>query len=152
MTSVTRAVLVSATMLVTLPLAAAAETPLDHLNEAGRILSAIPRESLKKDAQKNIDELRRHFAGLVDAYQTNGDSLVPPAAAPETDEKPADGGPVNWKANFSRVEKDVAAMLAGPSSLPSPDVQRQLELFRLAVELFFASAILDFESESRSAS
>jgi hypothetical protein len=146
---VTGTVLV-ATALFMSSLTAAAAAPLDHLNQAERILTAIPKEPLKKDALKKIDELARHLADLAGAYRANGDSLVPPAAASETDaERETGSEAVNWKASFSQVEKDLAGMLGGLPPLIPSDVQRQLEQVRLEVELFFAAAIFGPVSESQ---
>jgi hypothetical protein len=149
MTSVSRSVLVCAA-LITARLWAQGVTPLDHLSQAERMLAAVPQESLKKDARKQLAELRTQFAGLVSSYRTNGDRFVPPAATPPTqDGKPeATSGAENWKEKFTDVEKDLATILANVSSPPSPEIRRQLEQFRLELELFFASA-LGITSETR---
>jgi hypothetical protein len=150
MTSVTRAVLVMGALLVMPRLAAQGQPPPDHLSQAERLLSTIPQESLKKPAQKQLRELRMHFAELVSAYRINSDPFVPPHDTRPTDEKAEeDNGPVNWRLKFSEVEKDLAAILGGVPSPPPSDVRSQLEQFRLELELFFAST-LGMTNETRS--
>jgi len=195
--------------------------PLQHLREAERLLNGIPQDSpkLKKDARKKVGELRERFAGLVKAYQANGDPFVPAAVDQQAVVKPEkDAAPVNWKMSFSEVESDLAGILGGGSSLPpstragagsivvgaaapagttpapvattttavattgatagpqtstssdttpassigtvaavgeigikdlDPEIRRQLEQFRLEVELFFAATTMNFQSEAR---
>jgi hypothetical protein len=151
MAFIPRAIPVTALLLVLLPLAAVAETPLDHLSQAERMLSAVLQDSLKKDEQKQLAELRKHFAELVNAYRINGDPFVPPAVTQPADVEPdAKSKPANWKESFSAVEKDLAGLLGGVPSLPPSDARRQLEQFRLELELFFASATLDLKNETSS--
>jgi hypothetical protein len=142
MTSVARAgIVLMMALIVMARLAAQSQTPTGYLSQADSALSAVPQESLKKDGQKQLAALRKHFAELVNAYRTNPDPFVPPAVAEPADVKAeANGDPVNWKEKFSDVEKDVAGILGGVPSPPPADVRRQLEQFRLEVELFFASA------------
>jgi hypothetical protein len=149
MRSVSRAILVCVA-LVTARLSAEGLTPLDHLSQAERILSAVPQESLKKDTRKQLAELRTHFAELVNGYRMNGDPFVPPAVtAPPDGKSEATTDALNWKERFTDVENDLSAILASVSSPTPPDLRRQLEQFRLELELFFASA-LGFTSETRS--
>jgi hypothetical protein len=183
-----------------------------YLAEAERLLNSIPPDSpnLKKDARKKFSELRERFAGLVKAYQANGDPFVPPAVDQEADLKSEkESGPANWKMYFSDVENDLAGILGGGSALPpstragagtivaaaappvgtsgttsapgtavntqvasssettpttsvgtvaavgeigiknlDPEVRRQLEQFRLELELFFAATTMNLESEA----
>jgi hypothetical protein len=201
-------------------------TPLQHLHEAESLLNSIPQDSpkLKKDGKKKFSELRERFAGLMKAYQANGDPFVPAAVDQKADVKPEKGAaPANWKMYFSDVESDLAGILGGGSSLPpstpagagsivvggaapvstsgttttpiatpgaapvdtpvatagsqtsvgsattptptssigttavvgeigikdlDPEVRRQLEQFRLEVELFFAATTMNLEKES----
>jgi hypothetical protein len=200
--------------------------PLQHLREAERLLKSVPQDSpkLKKDGKKKFSELRERFAGLMKAYQANGDPFVPAAVEQKADLKPGkEAAPVNWKEYFSDVEGDLADILGGGSSLPpstpagagsivvgtvapagtsgtattpvatadaapvatpgatagsqtsvssattptptssigttavvgeigikdlDPEVRRQLEQFRLEVELFFAATTMNLEKES----
>jgi len=191
--------------------------PLQHLRVAERLLNSVPQDSpkLKKDGKKKFSELRERFAGLMKAYQANGDPFVPAAVEQEADLKPEkEAAPVNWKEYFSDVEGDLAGILGGGSSLPpstpagagsivvgaatptatsgtatpvgapganagsptsvssastptptssigttavvgeigikdlDPEVRRQLEQFRLEVELFFAATTMNLEKES----
>ena len=187
-----------------------------HLAEAERLLNSIPQDwpNLKKDAKKQFSELRGRFAGLVKAYQANGDPFVPAAIDEEAELKSdKQSAPANWKMYFSDVEHDLAAILGGGSALPSstaagagtivaaasppvgtsgttttalaspgttvntqisggtdatptssigtaavvgeigiknldPEVRRQLEQFRLKLELFFAATTMNLESEA----
>ena len=187
-----------------------------HLAEAERLLNSIPQDlpNLKKDAKKKWSELRERFAGLVKAYQANGDPFVSPAVDQEADLKSdKESAPASWKMYFSDVESDLAGILGGGSALPSstpagagtiaasaaqpvgttgttttavaapgttvnaqisgsadttstssvgtaavvgeigiknldPEVRRQLEQFRLELELFFASTTMNLESEA----
>jgi hypothetical protein len=183
-----------------------------YLAEAERLLNSIPQDSpnLKKDAKKKFSALRERFAGLVKAYQVNGDPFVPPAVDQEADLKSEkESAPANWKMYFSDVESDLAAILGGGSALPpstragagtivaaaappigtsgtttppgtavntqvagssettptssvgtvavvgeigiknlDPEVRRQLEQFRLELELFFAATTMNLESEA----
>jgi hypothetical protein len=186
--------------------------PVQHLVEAERLLNGIPQDlpNLKKDAKKKFSQLRERFAGLVQAYQANGDPFVPAAIDQEADVKSdKESAPANWKMYFSDVESDLAAILGGGSALPpftpagagtivaaaappvgtsgtttapgtavntqvagssettptssvgtvavvgeigmknlDPEVRRQLEKFRLELELFFAATTMNLESES----
>jgi hypothetical protein len=190
--------------------------PSEHLAEAERLLNSIPQDSpnLKKDSKKKFSEFRERFAGLVKAYQANGDPFVPAAVAQEADLKSdKESAPTNWKMYFSDVESHLAAILGGGSALPSstpagagsivasavppvgtsgtttatvatpgtsansqtsaasnttptasvgttavvgdigikdldPEVRRQLEQFRLELELFFAATTMNLASES----
>lgn len=153
MTSATRAILGFAAAVVWIaPLAAEEQTPLDHLGQAERILSAVPQGSFKKDEQKQLGELRKHFAELRNSYSTAAGAGAPPATAPATDVKPdPKSDSVDWRMKFSEVEKDLASILAGVSSpsVPASDVRRQLEQFRLELELFFASATLGIADEAQ---
>ena len=171
-----------------------------HLAEAERLLNSIPQDvpNLKKDSKKQFSELRERFAGLVKAYQANGDPFVPAAVVDEEAELKSDkqSAPANWKMYFSDVEHDLAVILGGGSALPSstpagagaivaaaappvgtsgtirpdttptssvgtaavvgevgiknldPEVRRQLEQFRLDLELFFAATTMNLESEA----
>jgi hypothetical protein len=95
--------------------------PLQHLREAERLLKSVPQDSpkLKKDGKKKFSELRERFAGLMKAYQANGDPFVPAAVEQKADLKPGkEAAPVNWKEYFSDVEGDLADILGGGSSLP----------------------------------
>ena len=149
MRSVTRAVLVLAAFIVMGRFTAEAQKAPDYLSQAERILSAISQESLKKDVRKPMSELRKHFADLVTAYRTNGDPHVPPAANPTPDLKSdAEHAPMNWKEEFSAVERVLGGLLGGVPAAPPADVRGQLEQFRLELELFFVSA-LDVTSETR---
>jgi len=186
--------------------------PVQHLSEAERLLNGIPQDlpNLKKDAKKKFSELRERFAGLLKAYQANGDPFVPAAVDQEADVKPdKESAPANWKMYFSDVESDLAGILGGGSALPpstpagagtivaaaappvgtsgtttapgtavntqifgssdptptssvgtvavvgeigtknlDPEVRRQLEQFRLELELFFAATTMNLESEA----
>jgi hypothetical protein len=141
MSPIARPAVILIALVVTARLAAQGQTPADHLSQAERMLSAVPQDSLKKDAQKQMNELRGHFGELVSAYRTNPDPFVPPAATQSAGAKAdAKSEPVNWKQKFSDVEKDLAAILGGVPVPPPAEVRRQLEQFRLELELFFASA------------
>lgn len=146
---VTRAILVCI-VLITAHLSVDGQTPLDHLSQAERILSAVPQDSLKKDTRKQLAELRAHVAELVNDYRINGDPFVPPAVTPPPDGKPeATTGALNWKERFTDIEKELTTIVTSVSSPPPSDVRRQLEQFRLELELFFAAA-LGITSETRS--
>jgi len=168
-----------------------------HLAESERLLNSIPQDlpNLKKDAKKQFSELRERFAGLVKAYQADGNPFVPAAVDEEAGLKSdRQSAPGNWKTYFSDVEHDLAAILGGGSALPSstpagagtivaapavgtsgttlpdttpissvgtaavvgeigiknldPQVRRQLEQFRLELELFFAATTMNLESEA----
>jgi hypothetical protein len=119
------------------------QTPADHLAEATRLLGAVSAtDSRPKDLTKRLDTLRTHLGELVTAFQANGDPFAPSASAPKPDEgSAARKDPPNWKASFTQVEKDVAAILGGVPIEPPPELRKQLEAFRLEIELFYASAL-----------
>ena len=156
MTSITRALVVFFTLIGMSPLAAQEQTltpELAHLSQAGRLLSVVSQGSLTKDEQKQMVDLRKHFAELVDLYSSNPEGAAAPAAAPATDTNPeAESDPADWRLKFSEVEKDVAIIMGGVAAPPgSPaNAKRQLERFRLELELFFASATSDLTNETRS--
>jgi hypothetical protein len=118
------------------------QTPAAHLAEAKRLLDAVtPPASVAKELAKRLDGLRPHVDDLVTAFQANSDPFAPAAAAPDDEESQAPKDPPNWKAAFSQVEKDVAAILGGIPNEPPPELRKQLEAFRLEIELFYAAAL-----------
>jgi hypothetical protein len=134
--------LVTAALILTLPLAAAAQTPSPlsdaapltkptqqngptssqgYLNEAARVFETIPQASLKDEAQKRFAALRKHFAGLISTYNKNSDPFVYPAVPQSDDYKSTKKDEaVNWKMAFTEVENDLAGILGGGATLPAP--------------------------------
>ena len=126
-----------------------------HLTEATRILSGIPQDTIKGNAKKKLAELRQHFDMLVSFY--DGNAFVAAAVPqPEVEQKPdGEDKPLNWKMAFSEVEHDLSAILTGDDPAAKvkeidAGIRRQLEEFRLELELFFASGTLDIREATPS--
>jgi hypothetical protein len=120
MTSITGAIVVFVTFIGMSPLAAQEQTltpELAHLSQAGRLLSVVSQGSLTKDEQKQMVDLRQHFAELVDLYSSNPEGSSA-AAAPATDTNPEARAIRRTGRKFSEVEKDVAIILGGVAAPP----------------------------------
>jgi hypothetical protein len=80
-------------------------------------LNAVNQDSLDESAADNFATLKRHFTEMLSAYHWNGD----------------------WKEKFSQVENDVAVVL---TDVDDSATRRQLEAFRVELEMFFASTTI----------
>ena len=86
--------------------------PQQFLAAAKQLLDAVPTNSLGKDAQKKLAQLRDGFKNLVANYQTQSSPAVPTAT--DTAKATAD-----WKTKFDEVERDLTSILGGGASLSS---------------------------------
>ena len=128
-----------------------------HLDEAAALLKAVSDATLKGDAKEKLAELRSHFETLVTVYNTNPDGFESPVLAGPSDADDDESEVVTWKTVFAEVENDLAdfigiqqAPAAGPTGIKNldPAVRKQLEQFRLQVELFLAAATMNLEGET----
>jgi hypothetical protein len=141
----------------------------DRLAAASKILGGIPDRDLKPDAKDLLSQVKKHFSEMVTlngkAEAKTEDKVIErqiPVTAPVgTSGTKSDGEKSDWKEKFSAIERDVTAMIGGgPSTAGSgngapaatqmpgmtvkdlpPDVTRQLNDFRIQIELFYAATM-----------
>jgi hypothetical protein len=130
-----------ATAISLLPVGSAAQTPvstqpapsttpagegvrtgaLRHLTEADRVVRSISDAPLKSDGKKRLASLRKHFAELTASYNMNPDPVAPAIPDATGDAKAGKAvGSANWKAAFTDVENDLAGILGGGGTMPTP--------------------------------
>jgi hypothetical protein len=144
-------------------------TAAERLAAASKILGEIPDRDLKSDVKDLLAQVKKHFSEMVSlsgkAEAKTEDQVVErqiPVTAPVgTSGTRSDGEKSDWKAKFSDLERDVTAMIGGgpstaipgsatPSASPMPgvgikdvpaDVTKQLNEFRIQIELFYAATM-----------
>jgi hypothetical protein len=114
--------LFAAAACVTFPLTAAAQqpaqptTPSAYLDQAKQDLSTVPK-SVQHDASKPMDELRKHFDELSKQYQQERNTIGPPVATEDPNKDVR-----TWRDSFSDVERDLAVIIGGGSTLAATSV------------------------------
>lgn len=149
----------SAAPAVTPPPPPPSVTAPQFLDHARQLLAGINGESLPKDAQKTLAQLRMDFDAMAAAYAASlATTKAPPV--PVVEER----GPTDWQTRFSDVERDLALLVGGGSMLVTkppvsaagtvdvPDISQlspgksetgsrpTLEGFRTQLELFYDAA------------
>src|SRR5579862_1554247 len=93
-------------------------SPQECLDSATQGLDAVPVTVLSRDGQKKLGHLRDDVRNLVTAYQQR--SLTVPRSARVDLSDHADhsrNAVINWRLTFDDVERDLASILGGGSSL-----------------------------------
>lgn len=132
-------------------------TAPQYLDRARQLLAGINGDSLPKDAQKTLAQLRTDFDAMSMAYTA---SLASPQQSPAL-AAVEERGPTDWQSRFSDVERDLALLVGGGSMLVTrppasaagsvdvPDISQlspgntdgnsrpTLEGFRTQLELFY---------------
>jgi hypothetical protein len=143
-------------------------TAAQRLATASKMLAAIKDNDLKSEAKELLGQVRNHFSEMValngNAEARTDDKVVErqiPATAPVgTSGTKSDGEKSDWKQKFSDVERDLTALIGGgpstgsatgaPAAAPTAgagvkdlpaDVSRQLNDFRIQIELFYAASM-----------
>jgi hypothetical protein len=141
----------------------------DRLAAASKLLNQIPDRDLKADAKDLLAQVKKHFSEMAalngKAEAKTDDKVIErqiPVTAPAgTGGTKSDGEKSDWKEKFSDVERDLTAMIGGgpssavsgngtPAVTPRPgttvkdlpaDVTKQLNDFRIQIELFYAATM-----------
>jgi hypothetical protein len=142
--------LILAASLSTFGQQAGSPRPVAHLESAAKILNGIPSGSLDRDVRRTVEALKVQLAALTDAYESQPQPFVPASSSPTDAERDNKAEPMNWKAVFSNMERDLAGLLSDESALEDlpAETLRTLEEFRLELELFYGTATLGIEKET----
>ena len=84
--------------------------PQQFLATAKQLLDAVPTNSLGKDGQKKLAQLRDDFKNLVANYQARSSTAVPTATDTAKDAS-------DWKTKFDDVERALTSILGGGALL-----------------------------------
>jgi hypothetical protein len=140
-----------------------------RLATASKILTDIQDRDAKPDVKEMVGQIKSHFSEMASQYgkaeAKTEDKVVErpiPATAPVGTSGTKSAGEKNdWKEKFSAVERDLTSIIGGgpsmgasttgaPAAAPTPgagmkdlpaDLTKQLNDFRIQLELFYAASM-----------
>ena len=139
--------------------------PMSRLDDAGKTLDGIDEESIRarKVFRSSLSSVRQHFANLVTAYRASTTNPAP-STATSIAKDAKDESRMDWRAEFSEIERQLTYLIGGGPSTgsavgtsgvagePAPTdddddtlvkgpARERLEEFRQQLELFYVATI-----------